>query len=197
MPSLPGGAQKRKQYAARPGWLAAGGRGRGAGARSARGASRAADETPAAGVTHPAQAGAPGSELPDAETRRSAAIAGAAYGMLLLLGVVVGVYGAVYHASLSVWRVPVGALVAVAAVFLVCRAAGLLLRTRPAALLPAVGWLVAVVALSSRRPEGDLLITGSAGGYVLLFGGAVAAAVAVTMSFLDRTRPPSGPGDPH
>lgn len=117
---------------------------------------------------------------------------GAAYGMLLLLGVAVGVYGAFYY-SLSVWNVPVGALLAAAAIFGVCRGAGRFLRTRPAALLPAVGWLLAVVTLSSQRSEGDLVITDSgAGAYVLLFGGAIAAAVGVTMTFLDRSRPASG-----
>lgn len=162
-----------------------------------QGAVPAAPEAAWEQVTHRGPAGPSGgpSDADDSSRvqpgRGAAAVTGAAYGMLLLLGFTVGVYGAFYY-SLSVWSVPVGALVAVAVIFIVCRAAGRLLRTRPAALLPAVGWLVAVVLLSAQRPEGDLLITSSTAGYVLLFGGAVAAAVAVTMSFLDRTGPREG-----
>lgn len=125
--------------------------------------------------------------------RDDAAVTGAAYAMLLLLGFLVGVYGAFYH-SLAAWGVPLGAIVAVAVNFVLCRGAGRMMGTRPSALLPAAGWLIAVMLLSSKRSGGDVLITDSLAGYTLLFGGTVAAAIAVAMTFVDRAAPPrSGP----
>lgn len=118
----------------------------------------------------------------------TAAVAGAAYGVLLVLGVLVGIYGSFYYA-MSLAGVPLGALVAVFVNFLMCRAAGRAMRTRLGALLPAIGWLVTVVVFSSERSEGDLLITGTVSGYIFLFGGIIAAAIAVGMSFAY----PSGP----
>ena len=134
----------------------------------------------------------PGSQpAQDQETsgpgRVDAILAGGAYGMLLLLGLFVGIYGA-FLFSLSVASVPVGAIVAVVVNFVMCRAAGRMMRTRLAALLPAVGWLIAVVVLSSKSGEGDLVVTGTVAGYVFLFGGTVAAAIAITMSQIDHVR---------
>ena len=37
-----------------------------------------------------------------------------------------------------------------------------------------VGWLVAVLVLASRRPEGDLVVPGPVAGYVWLLGGTAA-----------------------
>lgn len=125
--------------------------------------------------------------------RDEAAVTGAAYAMLFMLGFLVGVYGAFYH-SLSAWGVPLGAIIAVAVNFVVCRGAGWMMGTRPSALLPAASWLIAVMLLSSKRSGGDVLITSSSAGYILLFGGTVAAAVAVAMSFVDIAgHPRSGP----
>jgi hypothetical protein len=56
-------------------------------------------------------------------------------------------------------------------------------RSRLVATLPAVTWLVVVVAASSRRPEGDLLLIGAGGTGVValafILAGVVAAAFAV------------------
>lgn len=128
-------------------------------------------------------------------SRRDAVAMGATYGVLAILGFLVGVYGVFYY-SLSLGVVPVGALVAVVVNFVMCRAASRSMRTRLAAMLPAAGWLIAVVLLSAERTEGDVLITNSTAGYILLVGGIIAAAVPVAMSLVSgaRTDGPGGPG---
>lgn len=44
---------------------------------------------------------------------------------------------------------------------------------------PAVGWIVVVFVLGSRRPEGDLIVTSSGGGLGYLFGGLAAFGAAL------------------
>jgi hypothetical protein len=69
-----------------------------------------------------------------------------------------------------------------------------LTRSRLVAVLPAVVWLVVVVAGMVRRPEGDLVISGRGAlgsvGLAFLLLGALAAAVAVGRALATpRTRP--------
>ncbi len=79
--------------------------------------------------------------------------------------------------------VPVSVVAAVVGNLLLVGLAVRLTGSRPAAVLPAVVWLVIAVGASLRRPEGDLLLVG--GGVLgvfsmaFLLGGVVAAAFAV------------------
>jgi hypothetical protein len=79
--------------------------------------------------------------------------------------------------------VPVSVVAAVVGNLLLVGLAVRLTGSRPAAVLPAVVWLVIAVGASLRRPEGDLLVVG--GGVLgvfsmaFLLGGVVAAAFAV------------------
>ena len=92
---------------------------------------------------------------------------------------------------------PVGLAVAAAlsaGVFVTC---GLLLG-RPGAAAAAIGWLVAVLVLASRRPEGDLVVPGSVAGYVWLLGGTLLAGVCVALALFSGAgqtadEPPHGP----
>ncbi len=54
---------------------------------------------------------------------------------------------------------------------------------RPGAAAAAIGWLVAVLVLASRRPEGDLVVPGSVAGYVWLLGGTLLAGVCVALPY--------------
>jgi hypothetical protein len=78
---------------------------------------------------------------------------------------------------------PVSVVAAVAGNLLLVALAARLTGSRLAAVLPAVVWLVIAVGASLRRPEGDLLLTGSGvlGFLALAFllAGVVAAAFAV------------------
>jgi hypothetical protein len=105
-------------------------------------------------------------------------VSGGAYGVLAVAGAVVGLLGSYYHA------VDVGPIPAFAIAFALLnlgafRLAGWAMGARMGAGAPALAWLLIVIFMSSRRPEGDLVISGSAAGYVYLLGGSVAAVLAV------------------
>lgn len=114
-------------------------------------------------------------------------VTGAAYAMLTLLGLLLGVYGGTQYAWLSVLPLHgaartaatvVGALALAALLFVILRLAGIGMGTRMGALLPGAAWFLVTVVMSMPRPEGDLFITGSLAGYAYMFGGCAAVAVA-------------------
>jgi hypothetical protein len=106
-----------------------------------------------------------------------------------VLAVVVSVWLALVEVFWLPWRVagvpvPVSVLAAVAGNLLLVDGARRLSGSRLVAVLPAVVWLVVVVAGATRRPEGDLLITGGGGAtqvinLAFLLLGVVAAAFGV------------------
>jgi hypothetical protein len=53
------------------------------------------------------------------------------------------------------------------------------LLSRLGAVVPAAPWMIILIVLSSRRPEGDLVVTGTTAGYVYMFGGVLAALIAI------------------
>ncbi|MEU2729997.1 DUF6113 family protein [Streptomyces griseoviridis] len=109
----------------------------------------------------------------------------AAYAGLLVLGAVVGTAGSLVQAGLF----PGGLLLALAG------EAGLLLGGaratggRAGAVAPAVGWMVAVVLLTTNRPEGDFVFAAGGTSYLFLLGGMAVAVICATFGF---GRQPSG-----
>ena len=103
-------------------------------------------------------------------------------------GAVAGLLGSFVH-PLTVVLLPVGLLLAFALSAAVFVTAGLLLG-RGGAVAAGAGWVVTVLLLASPRPEGDLVVPGSAGGYVWLFGGTLLAAGCLALP--DRRRPRPG-----
>ncbi|MFD4528513.1 DUF6113 family protein [Streptomyces sp. NPDC058470] len=109
----------------------------------------------------------------------------AVYVGLFVLGAVVGAAGALVQPG---WF-PGGLLLAVAG------AAGLFLGgaqgvgTRAGAVVPAAGWMVAVILLTASRPEGDFLFGAGFGSYLFLLGG---MAVAVMCATLGQVPQPDG-----
>ncbi|MFF3767868.1 DUF6113 family protein [Streptomyces sp. NPDC001922] len=101
----------------------------------------------------------------------------AAFAGLLLLGALTGVTGTLVQAA---WF-PGGLLLALLAVAGLCygglRAAGV----RAGALVPAVGWLLAVILLTPARPEGDFLFGAGVGSYIFLLGGTMVAVMCATL----------------
>jgi Family of unknown function (DUF6113) len=94
----------------------------------------------------------------------------------------------------TTYGVPVGLVVGLALSLAVFAFAGLAARSRSGAAAAAAGWLLVVLALSVRRPEGDLVVPGTALGYAWLLGGTVLAGLAVSWPYalLPRhDRPPS------
>ena len=103
----------------------------------------------------------------------------------VLAGAVAGLLGSFVHA-LEPAGLPLGLLLAgalSAAVFVTC---GLALGRR-GAVAAGGGWVLVVLLLSSQRPEGDLVVPGSAAGYLWLLGGMLLAGACT----VPRYRPPA------
>ena len=69
-------------------------------------------------------------------------------------------------------------------------------RGRRGAAAAAVGWVLPVLVLSSRRPEGDLVVPATATGYAWLLGGFALAVAGVVLPYprpVRRTAEPSAP----
>ncbi|MGI5286982.1 DUF6113 family protein [Nonomuraea polychroma] len=117
-------------------------------------------------------------------SQAESALGGAAYGMLFVLGVVMGVVGGFTH-PVSVWHfgsIPVAAIVWVLALFGVCLGAGKLMRARLGAVVTAGGWLLVTLPFTLELGSGDLVIAQGAAGYIYLYGGLVALVVAYFLS---------------
>lgn len=110
----------------------------------------------------------------------------AAYAGLFVLGALVGVSGALVQSG---WF-PGGLLLALAGAAGVFGGGAKLTRTKVGALVPAGGWLVAVMLLTSSRPEGDFLFGTGFSSYAYLFGGMLVALLCATISL------PAPPGPP-
>ncbi|WP_399888391.1 DUF6113 family protein [Streptomyces sp. BBFR51] len=104
---------------------------------------------------------------------------------LFVLGAVVGAAGALTQPA---WF-PGGLLLALAAEAGLCVGAGRAVGRRGGAVAPAVGWALAVVLLTTSRPEGDFLFAAGSGSYLFLLGG---IAVAVICATLAPVRQPDG-----
>lgn len=119
--------------------------------------------------------GAPG---PTPAPARPGPVRYAAYAGLFVLGALAGVAGALVQSG---WF-PGGLLLALAGAAGVFGGGAKLTRTKVGALVPAAGWLVAVMLLTSSRPEGDFLFGTGFSSYAYLFGGMLVALLCATIS---------------
>lgn len=111
----------------------------------------------------------------------SALATGAAYGLLVVLGVLLGVVGS-FTFSWAAAGLPMAAVLLAVVNFAVFRFAGWAMEGKLGAVAVAAPWLIVVVLLSSPRPEGDLIVTGTLAGYLFIFGGSIAAVAAMAMT---------------
>ncbi|HEX2313230.1 MAG TPA: DUF6113 family protein [Thermomonospora sp.] len=152
------------------------------------------DDSPAEAPAPPAPAPGPAPGAAREEGPFLAFLTGGAYGMLALLGLILGVLGS-FHFGWRTGAFPLAALALVALNFALPWAAGRLMGTKPAAATPWVTWMAVVIAMAAERSEGDLVVTGDSAGYLFIVGGMVAGGLAVAV-----TRSPStgswllGPG---
>jgi Family of unknown function (DUF6113) len=135
------------------------------------------DQVPAAVLAESAASAAPAAPAAP-PSRLEAFVTGGAYGVLAVAGAAVGLLGSFYQA------VGIGPIPALAIAFALLnlgafRLAGWAMGTRLGAAAPALAWLLVVIFMSSKRPEGDLVISGSTAGYIYLLGGSIAAVLAV------------------
>ena len=102
----------------------------------------------------------------------------AAYGLVLVLALLLAVWGAfLVPLRWGTVVLPLSWLVAVTGNLLLGRAGARLLG-RPGAIGPGIVWIVVALTFGSKRSEGDLIIPGTTPGLVFLLAGAVASAVA-------------------
>ncbi|WP_188192498.1 DUF6113 family protein [Nonomuraea sp. SYSU D8015] len=130
------------------------------------------------------------------------ALGGAAYGMLFVLGVVMGIVGGFTHPDPG-WQVgplPGAAVVWVLVLFAVCLGAGKMMRAKLGAVVTAAGWLLVTMPFTLELGSGDLVIANGAPGHVYLYGGLVAVVMAYVLSpssggesWLLRGYPPKNP----
>jgi hypothetical protein len=113
--------------------------------------------------------------------------------LLFVLGATLGVVGAfLIPAGPRIGSVLLSVGVAVALVGNIV--SGLLgtemTGNRLGAIVPGIGWVVVVLPLGAKRPEGDLVVTGDTKGYAFLLAGLMAAAgvVALAPLWVDRRR---------
>jgi uncharacterized protein DUF6113 len=105
-------------------------------------------------------------------------------------GAAAGVAGSFRYAW-TARGLPLGLLTALLLTVAVIATVGLASRGRLAPAVAAVAWVVVVVLLSVRRPEGDLVVTGTALGSLWLLAGSLLAGSAVTWPY--AVRPGDGP----
>jgi hypothetical protein len=115
------------------------------------------------------------------EKPSAAAVTAAAYAVLVMLGLLIGVLGGFQH-SWYLRPVPVSAIVWAAALFVVCHGAGRMMGGKLAALAPAVGWMVLTMIWLGGSPEGDVIIANDLSGYVYLYGSLAGALIGVMLS---------------
>jgi hypothetical membrane protein len=114
------------------------------------------------------------------------ALTAAGYLLLLLLGVFQGLIGSFQYGRPPQ---PLIAILLAVIIFITCAGCGWGIGTFSAAVLPAAGWIITSFVLASERPNGSVIITGTAAGEWFLYGGALGcAAGAVTAFFLRISR---------
>ena len=106
-------------------------------------------------------------------------------------GLGAGLLGSFVHAATSS-GVPVGLMAGLGLSLAVFVTAGLTTRRRGPVACAVLGWTAAVLLLSVRRPEGDLVVPGTGLGYAWLLGGLVVAGAAVFWPY--GSTGPSPPG---
>ncbi|MGX2994727.1 DUF6113 family protein [Streptomyces sp. JNUCC 64] len=100
-----------------------------------------------------------------------------AYVLLFALGLVIGAAGALVQGG---WF-PGGLLLALVGTGGLFLGGAFAVGTRAGAIAPAAGWLVAVIVLTTSRPEGDFLFATGTGSYVYLLGGIAVAVMCATL----------------
>lgn len=113
---------------------------------------------------------------------------GAAYGLLIVVGGLLGLVGTLQHGRLDLVlsegggtfsRLPIGALIVVVITAGLCWLAGWGMRSRLASVLLGAAWLIVSYMFSLPRAEGDVVIAGNLAGGVYLYGGLILVAIAM------------------
>ena len=113
------------------------------------------------------------------------AIAAAGYVLLFVLGALQGMIGSFNYGRSPV---PLWAIMFAVVIFATCVLAGWGMGTFGGGLAPALGWLITSLVLSMGRPNGSIIITGTAAGEWYLYGGSVAAVTGAGAAYMLSVR---------
>lgn len=108
-------------------------------------------------------------------------LTGAAYAMLAVVGVGLGVTGAFQHAAYFGTGLPLAAIGWLVLLFGAVYGMGRLMGGKLGALVPAVVWMLVSMVFAGQRSEGDLVIAANTAGYLYLYGGFAAVLLAVLL----------------
>jgi hypothetical protein len=104
----------------------------------------------------------------------------ATYALLLVLGAGEGIIGSFQY---SRGPAPLAAITFSLLLVATCLLPAWAMRSTLAALIPALGWIIAAYVLSLPTSGGSVIITNSTAGKWYLYGGTLSAAIAVTIAF--------------
>jgi hypothetical protein len=113
--------------------------------------------------------------------RVQAFITGAVYGGLVVAGLMLGVIES-FSFSWSAGPIPLAAIAWSLFNLVAFWAAGWGLGGKLGATVPTLMWLAVVIVFAVQRPEGDLVVPGTAAGTVFLYGGVLAAGIAILLA---------------
>jgi hypothetical protein len=119
-------------------------------------------------------------------TGGSSAVTAAAYVALLLLGGLLGLIGAF---QFSRGPAPLAAILFDLAILVCCVLGARGMRTAVGGVLPAAGWFIVTVLLTSTSAGGSVIVTATPAGMWFLYGGAVCAAAGAVYAFARWSRP--------
>ncbi len=105
--------------------------------------------------------------------------------MLFLLGAVQGLIGTFQY---SRGPVPLVAILFAAAILITCLLGSFGMRSASGGALPAAGWLIVTIVLSSVSNDGSVIVTDTTAGKWFLFGGALCAAAGAVSAFARWSR---------
>jgi hypothetical protein len=119
-------------------------------------------------------------------TGSGSAVTAAAYVALFLVGAVLGLIGAF---QFSRGPGPLIAIVFDLAILAACVLGSRGMRTAFGGVLPAAGWFIVTVLLTSTSSGGSVIVTATPAGMWFLYGGAVCAAAGAVYAFARWSRP--------
>jgi Family of unknown function (DUF6113) len=114
------------------------------------------------------------------------AITVAAYVALFLLGALIGLIGTFQY---SAGPAPLVAILFDVAILATCVLGSAGMRSALGGVIPAAGWILVTLVLSTNSAGGSILVTDTAAGKWFLFGGAVCAAAGAVYAFAVWSRP--------
>lgn len=118
-------------------------------------------------------------------TGGGSAVTVAAYIALLLAGGLLGLIGAF---QFSRGPAPLLAILFDAAILVCCVLGARGMRTALGGVLPALGWFIVTVLLTSTSAGGSVIVTATSAGMWFLYGGAVCAAAGAVYAFARWSR---------